>query len=286
MDIISFEVPTLGSSYIMQTDAIRIRFKDDHLLLYCNKKNDIHIPVSTTLYRTRRNHNEIIQFLEDTPNPQFIMKKVNKYKHTVFFDRNLENLGFVMNMLTFLFPNEKMSIEFIMCGDRYEIGKCSFHLFDLYEIGYMSMVPVNIYGDFYYKYNTRIFTGVLLVARNPFGKCPYDFIELSFFNNYKQSFFKLCFDMLINSCPHLSPKINCIITKLIASIPLKEDTIVHKQIIDDWTTHHDMEIKTTDLRVPLQEWNPIIFMKHLSKLLDMFPDYYICPKFSLETRTN
>lgn len=282
MDTLSFEVPVLGSSYVMFIDFIKFCFKDDYLVFYCHMKNE---PMLGTLYKTRKHHTEIINFIEDQANPPILIERINKYKHEVSFEKKSENLEFILAMLRLLFPNEEISIETTLYNDQYMFGKCSFHLLDLYEMGYMSLVPVNVHRDknLYNKYNTKILTGLLLIARNPFYKYHYDFIELNFFNNLKNDFLRLSFDMLIQDRPSMKPKLTLIVKEMVSSIPLKED--VYIRVATDWKHYNDMDIKMTDLKIKIKEWRPSYFLKCLSKLLDMFPNYYINPKFSIDITT-
>lgn len=283
MDILSFDISVLGASFVMLIDFIKITFKNDYILFSCHMKNE---PIMTTLYRTRKHHDDIIRHLEDTPNSPIMVKKINKYRHHVSFDKNYENLQHLISMMELLFPDEDISFEVLMFNnDNYLFGKCSYHLLDLYEMGYMSLVPVDLHGKhqkLFAKYNPKVFTGLYLIARNAFNKYHYDFVEMNFFNNVRQDFFKLSFNMLIQDCPEMTNKLTKLVYQLVATIPLKEDTNIHSRINYDWKNYNDLEIKLTDLQVPLKEWENVSFLKCVSKLLDMFPNYYINPKFNID----
>lgn len=277
MDTLSFRVPVLGSSYVMFIDFIKFSFKDDYIVFYCHTKNE---PMVGTLYKTRKNHTEILNFIQDHKNPPLLIERINKYKHEVSFEKKTENLEFVFSMLQSLFPNEKISIEIILYNDHYTFGKCNFHLLDLYEMGHMSLVSVDFDNHWFNRHNPNIFTGLLLIARNPFYRYQYDFIELDFFNNLRNDFLRFSFDTLIQDRPSMKPKLSTIITEMVSSIPLKEEA--HKRINTDWKHYNDMDIRMTDLNIKLKDWKPSYFLKCLSKLLDMFPNYYINPKFNID----
>ena len=279
MDTVSFEVPILGSSYTMFIDFLKFNFKKDHIIFYCHLKDT---PATTTLYSTRKNHSNMIQFIEDNPFIPILMEKINKYRHQVSFEKNYENLHSILHILRLVFPEETISMEIMMFHDHYYFGKCSFHLLDLYEMGYLSLVPVVVSNPFYVQHKTQIYTGLFLIARNPFHKYNYDFVELNFFNNVKNDFLRLSFDMLLQDCPHLRKKMNTLIKDMLSSIPLKEGETGHKKLFHDWKQYHDMEIKMSDLQLPLKEWKPSLFLKSISKLLDLFPDYHISPRFNLD----
>lgn len=279
MDTVSFEVPVLGSSYTMFIDFLKFNFKKDHIIFYCHLKDT---PATTTLYQTRKNHSNIIQFIEDNPFMPVLMEKINKYRHQVSFEKNYENVHSILHILRLVFPEETISMEIMMFHDHYYFGKCSFHLLDLYEMGYLSLVPVVISNPFYVQHKTQIYTGLFLIARNPFHKYNYDFVELNFFNNVKNEFLRLSFDMLLQDRPHMRKKMNALIKDMLSSIPLKEEETGHKKLFHDWKQYHDMEIKMSDLQLPLKEWKPSLFLKSVSKLLDIFPDYHISPRFNLD----
>jgi hypothetical protein len=277
MDTLSFRVPVLGSSYVMFIDFIKFSFKDDYIVFYCHTNNE---PMVGTLYKTRKNHTEILNFIQDHKNPPLLIERINKYKHEVSFEKKTENLQFVLSMLQSLFPNEKISIETTLYNDYYTFGKCDFHLLDLYEIGHMSLVSVDFDNHWFNRHNPKIFTGLLLIARNPFYRYHYDFIELDFFNNLRNDFLRFSFDTLIQDRPSMKPKLSTIITEMVSSIPLKEEA--HTRINTDWKHYNDMDIRMTDLNIKLKDWKPSYFLKCLSKLLDMFPSYYINPKFNID----
>lgn len=283
MDIISFEIPVLGSYYVMYSDFIRFRFKEDQLIFQSKDKlyDNVASSVATTiLFLTRKNHHEIIHYLHNTDNPSIVIKKMNRYKYNVVMEKTFENMNFMIRMLHTLFPNEKISMD-VMCDDKYPFGRCDHHLLDLYEMGYMSLVSADFKDNFYEQHKTtRIFTGILLIARNPFQKYNYDFIELKMFCNCKHEFLRLSFDMFLQDCSHMIPNLTFIIRKMVESLPLRQEDI--KRIMNVWNKYHDMEIRTTDLTVPIVEWNPIHFLQTISRLLDMFPNYYINPKFNLD----
>ena len=120
------------------------------------------------------------------------------------------------------------------------------------------------------------------MARNPFYKYNYDYVELNFFNSVKNDFLRLSFDMLLQDRPHMRKKLNDFIKDMLSTIPLKEKETGYKKLFQDWKQYHDMEIKITDLGLPLKEWKPSLFLKSISMLLDMFPDYHISPRFNLD----
>jgi len=280
MDTLSFHVPVLGASYAMFIDFIKFSFKDDYMVFYCHMKSE---PMTGTLYKTRKNHTSIINFIQDQKNPPLLIERINKYKHEVSFEKKTENLEYIVFMLRSLFPHEEISIETTLYNDHYMFGKCSFHLLDLYEIGHMSLVPVEIENDWFHRHNPNIFTGLLLIARNPYYRYHYDFIELNFFNNLKNDFLKLSFDMLIQDRPNMKPKLSLLVKEMISSIPLKEEE--YARINSDWKHYNDMDIRMTDLKIKLKEWRPSYFLKCLSRLLDMFPSYFINPKFNIDIIT-
>ena len=278
METLSFEVPILGCFYTMYIDLLKFNLQDDSFYFYSHMKNE---PAITVMYCTRRTHKEIIHFLEDTPYSPLMLNQINKYKYEISFEKNYQNIEFIVHMLYSLFPQQEISMEMVLYNDHYFFGKCVYHLLDLYEMGYMSIVDVVIAHPFYTKHQTRIFTGLILVARNAYQKYN-DFVELSFFKNVKNDFLRLSLDMIIQDRPHMVNKLDRIIKEMILSIPLKEEKSLRKQLWTNWKHNHDMEIKLNDLQLPLNKWKPSLFLKSISQILDMFPNYHVSPQFNLE----
>lgn len=281
MNLLSFDIPVLGSSYHMYIDYIKFTFNNDFIVFYNTNKND---PFITTLYKTRKNHTEIIQFLEDQLQSPIILEKINKYKHHISMDKNYDNIDYIVSMMRLLFPERPVSVQFMIYNDSYVFGRCSFHLLDLYEMGYLSLTSVDIKEPWYQRYNTHIFTGLLIVARNPFNKYAYDFIELNFFDDLRNDFLKLSFHMMVQDRPHMVPKLTLLIDQMVSTLPLKKEENIHKDILEEWKHYNDFEIKSTHFQIDLTEWKPCMFLKSLSKLLDMFPNYYISPRFNFDLR--
>lgn len=277
MESVYFEVPVLGLSYVMFFDYFKFNLEKGSILFDCYIENQ---PAIATLYRTRKNHSEIIQFIEDTSLLPIMMEKINKYKYEITFEKNYQNLESVINMLHLVFPDRKISLEIKLFSDHYSFGRCTLHLIDLYEMGYLTLVNVNIPQPFYQRYKTRIYTGLYIIARNPFEKYHYDSLELNFFNNIKNEFLRLSFDMMLQDQPFMKNHLNSLIKDMISTIPLNQNE--HKKLFHDWKQYHDLEIKMSDLRIPLKEWKPSLFLKSVSKLLDMFPNYFINPRFNLD----
>lgn len=282
--MVSFEIPVLGSTYTMFFDYLKFHFNNDFLTFYCDLKN---ANIMTTLYMNRKNHDIIIEFLQRIcPTSPIYIERINNYKYYISFERNYENIDYLISIFHTIFPDHPVLIEVILYNDTYLLGRCDFHLLDLYEMGYMTLLPIRkIAYPFYKKHPTKVFTGLVLIARNPFHKYHYDFIELDFYHNLKNDFLKFSFDMLLQDRPNMYRKLDTIIREMISALPIKKGEGIYKRIFRDWKHYHDMDIKSTDLSISLNEWKPGVFLKRLSLLLDMFPDYYINPKFNLHIQT-
>jgi hypothetical protein len=48
-----------------------------------------------------------------------------------------------------------------------------------------------------------------------------------------------------------------------------------------WENYRDLYIFGNDLSKPLMDWQPSLFLQQISRLLDMFSDYYIDQRFSI-----
>lgn len=273
MNTISFHVPVLGSCYTMMPEFLRFYIGDNHITFYCHKNG----LTRTTLYQIRSHHSTVLKFMEDTPLLPFAVEKINKKKSILSFENTYPNIKKLLHLLRTLFPDTAVSLDIMVYNDHYFFGRCALHPVDLYEMGYMSLVHAVALSPFYRQ--TQVFTGLLLVARNPFQKYMYDFVELCFFHNDKDKFLRMSFNMMLHDRPSAQTKLDLLLHNILTTIPLKED--VRATMSHDWKHYHDLEIKLSDFQLPLRKWQPGLFLTHLSKLLDMFPDYVIDTRFNL-----
>lgn len=280
MDILSFQIPIMGSSYIMYLDTIKFYFNNNNITFYSVFHNE---PMICKLYKTYNHHKEIISFLQEEKNHSTILlERINKHKYIVSFHKNFENILFITSMLKKLFCCSHILLESCISNNQYSLGKCSFHLFDLYEMGYMSLNPVVFhYPLLFNSYETKIFTGIFLNARRPFYKYQYDYIELNYSNHLKQDFFlKLSFDMMLQDRPELIPSMTQLIGQLLKSIPFQDEKTYNKHL-KNWNTYNDLKVCHREFKISLEDWSPDLFLKVMNRLLDMFPSYYIEPKLTL-----
>lgn len=280
MDTISFHIPVLGIHLSMYIDFIRFSFKNSHpIIFYCQHPNE---PMIGKLYRSKKNDNEIIGFLEKIPNPPVVLKRINKNKYLLSFNKNEETIQHIMWMMKLLFPDRNVSMDVYMYDYKELFRNCSLHLLDLYEMGYMSLVDVEfpVEKSFFYPNQKKVYTGLFLRAVNPFLIYHYDFIELDLSNNIQHEFLKMSFHTMLFDRPFMVKNITFIVMEMVMSIPISER--YKSKMINYWKQHHELNINVQNLTVPLQQWKPSVFLKHLSRLLDMFPSYYIDHRFNLE----
>ena len=276
MDTVSFHVPILGTYYTMFADFLRFHFGDDYIHFYCHANE----PAMATLKNNRKHHNRILQFLKNTPLLPVMVEKTDRTRHQISFEKTYSNIETMLAILRRLFPDRVVSLEILLYNEHYFFGRCAYHPTDLYEMGYLSMVPVVLLHKFYQQHKTELYTGLSIIARNAFQKYVYDFVELNFFYSIKDEFLRLSFGMLLQDRPYLKNKLDSHVQEVIANLPLKEEE-GYTKLFCEWRQFHDMEVRVSDLAVPLTEWKPGLFLRSVSKLLDMFPYYFINPRFHL-----
>lgn len=280
MDIVSFHVPVLGIHLSMYIDFIRVSFKNSHpIIFYCQHPDE---PMIGTLHRNKKNDHEIIGFLEKALHPPVFLSRVNKHKYVLSFNKNEESVGYIRWLVGSLFPGNCVSMDVYLYDYREMFKKCSFHLLDLYEMGYMSLVD-NVFPDeqsFFSQNDTRVYTGLFLRAVNPFLIYHYDFIEMDMSNNIQHEFLKMSLHTMLFDRPYMARGITSIVNEMVMAIPLREK--YKSRIIHYWGQHHELSINVQNLTIPLQKWKMGLFLRHLSRLLDIFPSYYIDHRFSLE----
>lgn len=277
MDILSCELPVLGMQCIMNTDFIRFRINEKPHRNFVFRRNKRGIPICV-LYNKRSPHQMIIDHLQKMEFPPLLLEKKNKHKYYLSFDWNECNIQFLCGMFQHLFSPQKIQLEVGVFSVQNVFGRKEFHLLDLYEMGYMSMTPVHHNDPFLNDFPCQMFAGLFVRADNPFLKCPYDFVELDFSHNPCNKFLTVSLDMLAHHRPQLMPTLNAIINRIVESLPIRDP----RYIMLEWNNTYEFEIRSHDFLLPVCEWKPCLFLKHLSRLLDYFPSYYIDQRFHVE----
>jgi hypothetical protein len=279
METLSFHVPLLGMSLTMSIDFLRFHFHDKHsLVFHCNHPHD---PMVAILYRTRKTHREILQFLEDTPSSPVLVEKTTKHKHIVSFDKSPGTVLFLVDMLKSLFPDHAVWFDIYVYDYRDVFGKTTHHLLDLYEMGYLTLTSVEFprHAPLFHQPKTQVYTGLYVHARPPFQQYYHDFLELDMSLNMRRPFLRLSFRTLLTDYPDRIGPITTTILRMVQSIPLKEN--VEGSLMASWENYRDLYIFGNDLSKPLMDWQPSLFLQQISRLLDMFSDYYIDQRFSI-----
>lgn len=276
MDLLSFDVPVLGISFLMNVDFLRFRFDGDHsIVFYSTDRNDTMVGI---LYSTRKTHDKILQFLENVQSP-ISVEKIRKYKYFLSFEKTFETIQFIISMLKFLFPDHNVHLDIYIYECKNMFGRSSHHLLDLYEMGYMSLTPVvfsRVSSSFFNLYKTQLYTGLYLRATNPFTRYNNDYLEIDMSNKH---FIQYSLHTLFMDRPELIVPTTAIVANVLKSIPLKKN--YEEKIMRSWKNYHDLNVFWHDLSIPIHEWMPGLFLKHISRLLDMFPNYYIDHRFSI-----
>lgn len=281
MDLLSFQIPVIGLSYFMSIKNIKFSFHNKNIYFYNTYPDQ---PMVCHLYRGVSHHQKIISFFEKNQHPHLLLKPMKKNKYSLSFHKNFENILVVINILKTLFSSDSIFLKISLSNNiqQYILPKCTFHLVDLYEMGYMSLQSVIFPSRFLFNlYETKIFTGIYLNARYPFHKYTYDYIDLNFSNSfqYQDYFLDISLDMTLQDRTELVSNITTLITNLLHTIPFNENKKTC-QYLKKWKKNHEIEIYHYELNK--KDWKPSPFLKALSHILDIFPSYSIQPRYNLE----
>lgn len=279
-DMISFQIPAMGRSYQMYVKFIKFCFQDTEILFYCYYK---HEPMTCSFYLDRKNHDVIIKYLEQsTQSSPILIENINPVKYIASFCNTSDNIHYVIQMFRQLFSCCEMSVDIGLYNDYYFMDRCSFHLFDLYELGFMSFLPLVVNNhSIFNQYQPHIYTGIFLNALHPFSKYQYpDYIEMNM-TSHVPVFLKLSLAMTLRDRPDLLPSLTVLIHQIMNVIPFKNSKQRYKNIKKNWKNNHTLKIYSCDLSTPMQDWKPTLFLKYMSRLLDIFPNYYIDPTFHM-----
>lgn len=278
MDSVSFEIPVMGTSYFMYVTKIKFSFRTKTL---CFTNHHPDQPMLCSLYWKVPHHQKLVYFLQQHPSLSLLLKPIlKKHKYVLSIDKNVENFSLVVSILQQLFTEGlPIHITISLFNNNYMFSKCSFHLLDLYEMGYMSILPVVIPSCFLNQYNTTIFTGIFLSANRPFHKYSYDYVELNFTNmfHHQDVFLDLSLEMMLQDRPELLSVITRLLSHLLETLPFREENkpLTH---LKNWKRNHDVEIYHYEL--DKTDWKPSLFLKSFSRILDMFPSYTVNPKYN------
>lgn len=278
MDTFLFNIPVLGISAWMYLDLVKIHFHNHCLVV----RIDNHLLLYTNLYTTNKMHKHIIDHLLrlDFHTCRFLVEKLNPFKYAISF--SCHDLPVFTSMLKQLFSCQTVRLQLGVSNNSvHGLGSCSFHLLDLYEIGYMSHTPIILRypRSLPWKTKPRVFTGLIIRAQNPYQRYPYDFVELNFSIYPYKDFFSLCFDTMLHDRPDRMRPMTLVISNILDSIPFKNPHGAKKSL-RHWKNFQELKIDHRDISIV--HWKPGVFLKDLSKLLDIFSSYFIDYRFNLE----
>lgn len=277
MDTFLFDIPVLGISTWMFLDLVKIKFHNHYIVL----RIDNHLILYTNLYTTNKMHKRIIDHLLRLDfHSCFLVEKLNPFKYVVSLSSHA--LSVFTNTLKQLFSCQTLLVQLGVSNNSvHGLGSGSFHLLDLYEIGYMSHTPIILRHprSLPWKTKPRIFTGLVIRAQNPYQRYPYDFVELNFSIYPYKDFFTLCFDTMLHDRPDRMRPMTLLISNILGSIPFKTPHGAKKSL-RHWKSFQELKVDHRDISI--SNWKPGVFLKDVSKLLDIFPSYVIDYRFNLE----
>lgn len=277
MDAFLFHIPVVGISAWMFLNSVKIKFHHHHLFLYI----DDDLILYTAFYTTHNVHKQVIEHLLrlGTYCP-FLMEKTNPYKYIVSLPSS--SLFMFTDMLKKIFSCDDILLEMGVSNNLVRgFGSCSFHLLDLYEMGYMTRTPIVLHHPRLLPLKTQphIFTGLTVRARNPYQRYPYDVVELDFCVHTNKEFLNICLDTMLHDRPDRMRPTTIIVSSILKSIPFKSPHVA-KKTLRHWKGYQELKVDHRDISI--SHWKPGVFLKDLSKLLDIFPSYFIDYRFNLE----
>lgn len=278
MDAFLFHIPVIGISAWMFLNSVKLTFHNHNLILYI----DDNLILYTALYTTHKVHKKLIEhFLQLDAHCPFLLEKINPYKYIVSLPSS--SLFLLTDMLKKVFSCDDILLQMRVDNNLVRgLGSCSFHLLDLYEMGYLTRTPITLHHprSIPLQAHPHVFTGLLIRARNPYQLYPYDMVELDFSTPHSnKEFLTICLDTLLHDRPDRMPPTTLIIANILQSIPFKNPH-VEKKTLRHWKSYQELKVDHRD--ISLSHWKPGVFLKDFSKLLDMFPSYVIDYRFSLE----
>lgn len=279
MESVCFQVPAIGTSYFMCIAKIKFSI---NLCNFYFSNHHADQTMGCSLYYKVPHHKKIISFLEKYPHHSLLFqKRLEKRKYILSFHKNDENLYLFVKILKKVFSSSTVDLKVFLTNNQYTLPICSFHLLDLYEMGYMSYQPVVFpLHSVFTKYETSIFTGICLIANRPFHKYSYDYLELDLSNMFQNQdlFLDISFDMMLQDRPELFSYMTVLITSLLSDIPFRENNKSHSHL-QKWKRNHELEIYHYE--IDKMDWKPSLIIKPLSRILDIFPSYSVHLKYSL-----
>lgn len=278
MDVCSYHVPLLGQSFFMFVDAVRFHVSDGKSLSFYNdRKNE---PLKCPLFTRHAHHKKVITFLEESTTHLHIEKK-SKRQHMLSVDKHMDNLRFVASMIKTLFDNENVYVEVCVNADDNYMGRCEFHLLDLYEMGYATHTPALVARPAAFaRHDPHVYTGFLLHANNPLQHFPEDYVHLELSCVNQHNFFLLSLENMASHRPDIVAALTPVIGNLIRSIPLHSRKS-HAAFLQDWEDYHWVEVRPHHLAIPIRQWTPGRFLHHFARILDLFHAYTLTRRFSL-----
>lgn len=277
MDLFSFHVPLLGQSYFMFVDVVRFCVGDGkHLSFYSDRKNE---PLRCPLFVRHNHHKEVLAFLAKTPTPLHVERK-SKRRHVLSMDKNMQNVAFLVSAIRELFGVRCVPVEVCLSADDNYLGRCGFHVLDLYEMGYAARVPAVVSRPTAFaSHDPHIYTGFLLHANNPLQHYPHDYVHLDLSRSNRQhSFLVLSLEDMAAHRPDVARALTPIVAKVLQSIPLKD----HDAFLKDWEFYHWVEVRRHHLTTPVPDWKPGLFLHYFARILDLFHGYTLTQRFSVD----
>ena len=280
MQPIDLFVPTIGRNFLFYIYNIKFSFGNNFITFYYSSSNNT---FTTTLKRQYDCHNKLVIHLKDVLNTSSKKERqfaLGKHASKNIYYLRFSNLNYMYKLLSNLFQSRVVLDFYFENTDRYNIG-CDFHLVDLYEMGYLSRTDV-LYKPIMKSSKSTIFTGLKIYAFKPYGvpMYQYDYVHLCYSHN--TFLFSVVLDSLIQNKPYLHSKLTSIIVKIVNEIPLTEKAIQRNEL-GFWDQYQQLEISQKDLYCNIDEWRPYFFLKHFTKLLDIFPSYNIVPDFVISS---
>lgn len=277
MDVFSYEIPLLGQFFLMFADVLRFRISENrHLSFFSDRKND---PFRCPLFTRHPHHKKVLAHLEGcAATMPFLLKRVSRRQYALSVGKNAADLRFVANMIRVVFDVRQVEVEACLSSDDNYLGRCGFHLSDLYEMGYATLTPAIVSRPAAFA-NYDVHTGFLLHAQNPLQHYPEDYVHLDLSCHNQNGFFILSLQNLILHRPGMMKALRPIVADTLRAIPLNDLRKVDS-FLSDWDYFYCFEVRPRHLATPVRDWKPGLFLLRFSRILDLFHAYTLTQHFS------
>lgn len=270
MNTFAFDVPLLGQSFFMYADVLRLSVSDSrHLSLYNDRGNE---PFRCPLFTRHPHHKKLLAHMKEHPTT-LRLKEVSKRHYVLFVSKHPDDIRLLAGIIKSLFDVRQVVVKACVLADNNCLGKCAFHLSDLYEMGYATLTPALFWRPAMLS-RCDVYTGLSVHASNPLHHYPTDYTHFEL--SCHDSILVLSLQNLSRHRPDIA--LRPIVVDIIRSLPLNPRKADY--FLREWDLYHCFEVRPRNLSTPVHDWKAGLFLHHFSRILDLFHSYSLTQRFS------